>query len=111
MPVGESDELTVEQAERGVAVFFNDAALGDGRSREEYKAEMSLLLDKSHLSREPFDARGWYLRGNGCLAVGRFHDAVECYEKCLNIQPGHEKAKHNKRYADVLKVHCTVLSQ
>ena len=46
----------------------------------------------------------WCLRGLAYYRMGKYEDAIECYEKALEIDPNIEYAQlHKKRVLDMLK--------
>jgi WD40 repeat protein/serine/threonine protein kinase len=42
--------------------------------------------------RFPDDVRSWLNRGYCLVRLGRFHEAVAAFDRCLELEPGHEKA-------------------
>lgn len=42
--------------------------------------------------RFPDDVRSWLNRGYCLVRLGRYHEAVTAFDRCLELEPGHEKA-------------------
>jgi preprotein translocase subunit SecA len=67
-------------------------------AKEDVKGQTPAAVPEPTPEPDPGDAQGWYDKGNSLLSLGRFEDAVHCYDKTLELDPRDAHAWYNRGY-------------